>query len=133
MTSNISLAWRNLWRNKRRTLITVASVFFGVLIATMLSSVNEGAYTSMIGNIVKFYSGYIQVQDTAYWESKTINEAMYPSEDLQKIIGSVPKITQSTMRLESFALASSEKNTRGTMVFGIIPERENLFRRLSDG
>jgi ABC-type lipoprotein release transport system permease subunit len=125
MIRNISLAWRNLWRNKRRTLITVASVFFGVLLGTLISSVNEGAYNSMIGNIVKFYSGYIQIQNVDYWENKTINETMEPSAELDRIVESVPQITGSTMRLENFALASSDKNTKGAMIFGIDPDREN--------
>jgi ABC-type lipoprotein release transport system permease subunit len=125
MKSNILLAWRNLWRNKRRTLITVASVFFGVLLSTLMSSMQEGSYSSMIDNIVKFYSGYIQIQNEAYWDNKTINYAMEPNQELVDIAKSVPEVTHVTTRLESFALASSETLTRGAMVIGIDPEKEN--------
>ena len=125
MKSNVLLAWRNLWRNKRRTLITVASVFFGVLLATFMSSMQEGSYTSMIDNVVKFYSGYIQIQNEEYWENKTINNSMKPTEDLFKIASSMPSVTHVTTRLESFALASSEAITRGSMVIGIDPDKEN--------
>lgn len=124
MKSNLRLAWRNLWRNKRRTLITVASIFFGVLIATVMSSMQEGSYSSMINNIVKFYSGYIQIQDEDYWESKTINNTFVPTDTLINRIKSVKEITLYTPRLESFALASSEEITRGSAVIGIDPARE---------
>lgn len=124
MKSNLRLAWRNLWRNKRRTLITVASIFFGVLIATVMSSMQEGSYSSMINNIVKFYSGYIQIQDEDYWESKTINNTFVPTDSLINRIKSVKEITLYTPRLESFALASSEEITRGSAVIGIDPARE---------
>lgn len=130
MKSNIKLAWRNLWRNKRRTLITVASVFFGVLLSTLMSSMQEGSYSSMIDNIVKFYSGYIQIQDEEYWENKTINYAMEPTEQLFELAKSVPEVTQVTTRLESFALASSETLTRGAMVIGINPAKENEITEL---
>jgi ABC-type lipoprotein release transport system permease subunit len=124
MKSNLKLAWRNLWRNKRRTLITAASIFFGVLLATLMSSMQEGSYSSMINNIVKFYSGYIQIQNEDYWETKTINNTFVPTDTLIKRIRSVKEATLFTPRLESFALASSEEITRGSLVIGIDPEKE---------
>ena len=137
MKSNILLAWRNLWRNKRRTLITVASVFFGVLLSTLMSSMQEGSYSSMIDNIVKFYSGYIQIQNEEYWDNKTINYAMEPTQELFSTAASVPEVTHITTRLESFALSSSETITRGSMVIGIDPEKENditeLKKWITDG
>ncbi len=53
-------------------MITVSSIFFGVLFATLMSSMQEGSYSNMINNVVKFYSGYIQVHDKNYWENKTL-------------------------------------------------------------
>ena len=129
-TTNILLAWRNLWRNKRRTLITVASVFFGVLLSTLMSSMQEGSYSSMIDNIVKFYSGYIQIQNEEYWENKTINNSMEPTQELYAKASSVPEVTHIATRLESFALASSKEITRGSMVIGINPEKENEITEL---
>ena len=73
MTTNIKLAWRNLWRNKRRTLITVASIFFGVLLSAYMTSMQEGSYSKMVEIVVKFYSGYMQVHQEDYWENKSIN------------------------------------------------------------
>jgi ABC-type lipoprotein release transport system permease subunit len=137
MKSNLRLAWRNLWRNKRRTLITVASIFFGVLLATLTSSMQEGSYSSMINNIVKFYSGYIQVQHEDYWDTKTINNTFVPTDSLIDEITSVTEVTLITPRLESFALASSEEITRGCMVIGIDPEKEkevmDIGKWVSDG
>ena len=76
------MAWRNLWRNKRRTIITIASVFFGVLLSTVMSSMQEGSYSSMIDNIVKFYSGYIQIHQENYWDNKTINNSFALTDSL---------------------------------------------------
>jgi ABC-type lipoprotein release transport system permease subunit len=137
MKSNLRLAWRNLWRNKRRTLITVASIFFGVLLATIMSSMQEGSYSSMINNIVKFYSGYIQVQNEDYWENKTINNTLIPTDTLINRIKSVKEVILYTPRLESFALASSEEITRGSLVIGIDPVQEkevmNIGQWIVDG
>ena len=130
MILQLDQAWRNLWRNKRRTLITVASVFFGVLLSTLMSSMQEGSYSSMIDNIVKFYSGYIQIQNEDYWENKTINNLMEPTMELHELAASVPEVIHITTRLESFALASSETLTRGSMVIGIDPQKENEITEL---
>ena len=127
---NALMAWRNLWRNKRRTLITVASVFFGVLLATFMSSMQEGSYTSMIDNVVKFYSGYIQIQNNNYWENKTINNSLEPTQELFDMAQSIPNVTNVTSRLESFALASSETITRGSLVIGVDPVKENEITEL---
>ena len=127
---NALMAWRNLWRNKRRTLITFASVFFGVLLATFMSSMQEGSYTSMIDNVVKFYSGYIQIQNEEYWDNKTINNSMEPTGELFDIASSIPEISHVTTRLESFALASSVSITRGSMVIGVDPLKENEITEL---
>ena len=127
---NALMAWRNLWRNKRRTLITVASVFFGVLLATFMSSMQEGSYTSMIDNVVKFYSGYIQVQNEEYWDNKTINNSMVATSELYEITDAIPEISHVTTRLESFALSSSESITRGSMIIGVDPEKENEITEL---
>jgi ABC-type lipoprotein release transport system permease subunit len=128
---NLKIAWRNLWRNRKRTLITVASVFFGVILSTIMKSMQEGSYSTMVDNVVKFYSGYLQIQNEDYWENKTINNSFEPVDSLYAIAASVKEITHVAPRLESFALASSENLTRGTILFGIDPEKEENVTQVS--
>ncbi len=124
------IAWRNIWRNKRRTLITAASVFFGVIFAAVMSSMQEGSYSKMIDNVVKFYSGYLQVQQEDYWENKTINNTFVLSDSLSGAIARIPGVTATAPRLESFALASSDELTKGAVVIGIDPEAEHRVTNL---
>ena len=131
MTTNIKLAWRNLWRNKRRTLITVASVFFGVILCAFTSSMQEGSYEKVIENVVRFYSGYIQIHQEDYWENKTINNTFEVTPELLEQVKKIEEITEVFPRLESFALASSEEITKGTLILGIAPETEDVFSSLS--
>jgi len=127
----LTLAWRNLWRSRWRTLITAASVFFGVLLSTVMSSMQEGSYSSMIDNIVKFYSGYIQIHKEGYWEDKTINNAFKLTDSLTEKVKEVPEVTNFAPRLESFALASSEEITRGSMIIGVDPQAEDKITNVS--
>lgn len=130
MSTNIKIAWRNLWRNKRRTLITVASIFFGVLLSAYMTSMQEGSYEKMVDMVVKYYSGYMQVHHENYWESKSINDTFEDTPQLRQSILDHPEVDFVIPRLESFALASSEELTKGVLVMGIEPESENRLTSL---
>ncbi len=119
------IAWRNLWRNKRRTLITVASVFFAVFFALVMRSLQLGTYDHMYKNVIEQYTGYLQVQDEDFWDSKSIDDVFQPSQELEKTILSDPNTIITIPRLESFALVSSGTLTKGVMVMGIDPEKED--------
>ena len=136
MKDYIILAWRNLWRNKRRTIICAASIFFGVVLTTFSSSMQEGSYETFIKTIVNFYSGYIQVHEKGYWNDKVINNTL----DYTLLTAKMPQvegITVSTPRLENYALASMEDITKGVMVIGISAQKEesitNLSKRIVEG
>jgi ABC-type lipoprotein release transport system permease subunit len=131
MKTYLKLAWRNLWRNRKRTFITVASIFFGVFFVVMMSSLQKGSFENMIENMVRFYSGYIQIQETGFKENKSLNNAMVFNEDLDKLLQNTPGITSYTQRIESFALASTGEKSYGAMVFGIYPDSENKISGLS--
>ncbi|MBN2167397.1 MAG: ABC transporter permease [Marinilabiliaceae bacterium] len=125
------LSWRNLWRNKRRTLITVASVFFGVILSSLMTSMQEGSYNSMIDTVVKFYSGYAQIHQSEYWENKTINNSFEVNQSFLDSVLSHAEITQVIPRLESFVLASGDKISRGAMIIGIDPVLEDPLTHVS--
>lgn len=129
--SIIRIAWRNLWRNKKRTLITVSSIFFGVIFSALMGSMQEGSYKKMIENVVQFYAGHAQIQHSDYPEQESINNSFAPSDSLIRQLNGYEEIDQVVPRLESFALASSENKTEGVMVLGVDPEKEDRMTGLS--
>lgn len=130
MSENIKLAWRNIWRNKRRTFITTASIFFGVILSALMTAMQEGTYTKMIENVVSFYSGYLQVQHPEYWENRTLDYMITPSDSLYESI-TANKITQAFPRIESFTLISSGEHTKGAALIGIDAAEEDRLTGLS--
>ncbi|HWR99947.1 MAG TPA: FtsX-like permease family protein [Prolixibacteraceae bacterium] len=125
MNTSFKLAWRNIWRNKRRTLITVGSIFFGVLLSAYMTSMQEGSYDKMVEIVVKFYSGYMQVHHEDYWENKSINNSFDYDQGLVDKLKANAEVDFVIPRLESFGLASAEELTRGAAIFGIVPAVEN--------
>nr|WP_321450721.1 FtsX-like permease family protein [uncultured Carboxylicivirga sp.] len=129
--SELKLAWRNIWRNKRRTLITVASIFFGVILSTLMTSMQDGTYSKMIDNVVSFYSGYIQIHHPDYWETKSIDDLFVPTDSLLEKVAKTKDVELIIPRMESFALMSYGNNTKGGMLIGVDPEKENKLTRLA--
>jgi len=130
--NNIKLAWRNLWRNRRRTLITAASVFFAVFFALFFRSLQLGSYDHMYKNAIESYSGYLQIQQEDWWNDKTIDNSFRYTDSLNERILDDKNVTGTIPRFESFALASSGPNTKGVMVLGIDPEKEQRLSKVKD-
>jgi putative ABC transport system permease protein len=120
----LKLAWRNIWRNKRRTFITAGSIVFAVLLAILLNSVKEGVLYKLQENVVSFYTGAIQVHQKGYWDEQSLDNSMARNDSLISELIKHPDIKNVIGRLESFALAASEKHTKGCLVVGIEPENE---------
>jgi len=120
----IKMAWRNIWRNKRRTIITIVSIVFAVILSSIMRSMQLGSYERMIDNSVRFYTGYIQVHKLGYWDEQVLDNAFSPPKGLQEQIESLDGVEAAVPRLESFALSSYGTRTKGAMVIGIDPEKE---------
>ena len=121
----LNLAWRNIWRNKRRSFIAIASVFYAVLLASFMMSIQMGTISQMVTSVAGFYTGYIQVHQKGYWDEQTLDNTLQENDTLGKILKSNPAIKEAVPRLQCFALACSENGTKGMMVTGIDPIKEN--------
>ncbi|MBE0661888.1 MAG: ABC transporter permease [Bacteroidales bacterium] len=127
------LAWRNLWRNRKRSMITISSVLFAVLLAIVFDSMERGSYERMIDSMVKYSTGYIQIQDVMYEEEPSIDNSLLFDEQLTDLINEYSSdIAYTVPRIQNFALAATETQTRGTMVMGIDPELEIRLNDLTD-
>jgi len=119
------LAWRNIWRNKRRSLITILSITFAVFLACVMRSMQLGSYERMVENAARFYTGYIQVHKNGYWDDKMLDNSFENSNELINTIASTAGVEVAVPRLESFALASYGTKTKGALVLGMDPEKED--------
>ena len=123
------LTWRNLWRNKRRTIITMASISFAVVLAIVIKSLQDGVFDNLIKNVVGFYSGYIQVHKKGYQDEQVLENSFVFSDSLIRRIQR-PYVTTVVPRLEAFALASAGNETKGCMVVGTDPAKEDQLTSL---
>lgn len=131
------LAWRNTWRNRRRTFITMAAMFFSVVLAIMMRALQLGTYDQMIHNLVGTYMGQVQLHARGYHEDPNPEHSFTLSETLQKTLRELPASVHYTLRLESFMLALSDSTLKVAMLTGINPQQEanfgGLHQRVSQG
>ena len=125
------LAHRNIWRNKRRTLITISSIAFAVLFAVAMQSFQKGTWDNMLQSVVESQTGYIQIVQKDYWESPTINKAFAPDRIIDTLL-ELDRVDQAVGRLQSFALAAEGERTRAVMVTGLDPEAEQTIMKLQE-
>ena len=132
MKTLFKLAHRNIWRNKRRTLITAASILFAVAFAVFMNAIQAGTWDYMMDNVVNYHFGYAQVHNDGFWEDQTLDNAMDQSDPSLLALRDIDGMEGVIPRIESFALASNEQNTRGTMVIGVDPDVEDKMTGLSE-
>jgi ABC-type lipoprotein release transport system permease subunit len=128
----LKLAWLNIWRNKRRTIITTTSIFFAVLLAILVRSLTDGIYENMIHNVVSYSSGYVQIHQKGYWDEQSIDNTFEEDKQLYQSVLKNPKVTHIMPRLETFALASYADKTKGVLILGIDPLKEKEVNKLHE-
>lgn len=126
----IRLAWKNLWRNRSCTLITLAALFFAVILSTLAAALKEGIFNNLVQNVVSFYTGSIQIHKRGYQAEQILDNGFIRSKALETALVKNPDIRVMTPRLESFALISSAERTKGCMIAGIDPEQEDRVTQL---
>lgn len=126
----VKLAWKNIWRNPNRTLITMAAIFFAVMLSVITSSLREGIFDNLVKNVVSFYSGYIQVHQQGYYNEQILDNSFQANDAIEQKIYSNENISGIAPRLESFALASVREVTKGCLVVGILPDKEDSITAL---
>lgn len=135
--SLLIISWRNIWRNRRRTAITVASIFFAVLVCSVSTSFTEGVWEKTIDNTLRTQAGHIQVHGKGYWNDKITDNFMLADAATLARLEAVENVENVSPRMETFALASFGAAAKGVAVIGVSPrqeaEKSNLPARLVRG
>ncbi len=120
------LAWRNLWRHKRRTWLTVGAMIFCNILLVFLISLQLGSYQMMIDNTLSAFSGHIQIQHSAYNEEQKMYQNVPAVAQLANTVrAALGNEANVAARGVAFALASSEERSFGIQLAGVQPKFES--------
>ena len=118
------LAWRNLWRNYRRTLIMLLAITVGVWAMIFMTALLRGMVDNMVRTGISVLPGHVQIHAMAYRDDPSVTHSLSaPSKALLEVLNSV-QVAAWTSRVKVPAMISSEQDNRGITLLGIDPDGE---------
>lgn len=120
----LHLAARNLVRNRRRTLITLLTMIFGIATLTLLSALNDGWLNQMKTNFILSYTGHLQIHAAGFEASQNLNDRIKEPEEVSRLMQSYGEIVGWTQRIRTSGLASVGGSSAGVQVMATDPEQE---------
>ncbi len=120
------LAWRNLWRNHRRTTIMLAAIAVGVWAMIFMTALTQGMVNQMIKDGVSALPGHVQVHHPDYRDDPNINNLIPTPDSVLKATFGAAGFEQWATRIKVPAVISSERESRGVTLLGIDPARERF-------
>ncbi len=119
-----TLAWRNLWRNHRRTLIMLSAITVGVWAMIFMTALMRGMVDDMLLNGIRNLPGEVQIHHPLYRDDPSINNSIEPPDEKLLHALQIPEIKAWTTRVRVPAVISSERDSRGVTLVGIDPASE---------
>ena len=113
------IAWRNIYRNKKRSLITITSVFAALLLIILMRALQFGFYDKLIETVVESYAGYVEIHADGFWDNQSLDNSMQVDQQLLDDIQSVEGVENIVQRLQTFSLISVGEKTKGGVINGI--------------
>ena len=118
------LAWRNIWRQKRRTWLTALAMIFSNVLLIFMISLQLGSYDMMIENSLRIFSGQLQIQRDGYNDSQKMRLAVDDISGLAATLRQQFRDAEITARAFAFALVSSDNRSFAMQIVGVEPEHE---------
>lgn len=133
----LKLAWRNIWRNKRRSILTLLAVTFAAMASIAMRGIQEGTYELNIKNAVEQFSGYIQIQEKGYQNNPSLAKSFKLNDNLKNKLAEIKTVKAYSPRVNADGLVSYKDNSLGCAIFGLDPVEEKkttkIFSKISEG
>jgi len=113
------IAWRNLWRNRRRTWLTSGGIAFAVWLLIFSISMQDGSFEVMVDNGARLMLGHAQIQHPAYQDDPRMEYTIDEVAKLLTMITSHPDVLAASPRAQSFALVSRGERSFGAQIMGV--------------
>jgi ABC-type lipoprotein release transport system permease subunit len=127
----LTLAWRNIWRNKTRSAVIITAISLGIIAALSMDAFFQGMIRSYITDNVNKVTSHIQIHATGFVEDEDVNKYIHSSGDIMRLLDTNSLIKTASSRTVIQAMLSTSRNSRNVRVNGIHPVDEIQIRDLS--
>lgn len=125
------LAWRNLWRHPKRTVMTMLAMTLTSALFIFMLAFQLGSYDSMKINALSLLDGYAQFQHPDYLDTPSLRNSFEIQPELETQLNQLPGQVTLGYRTQAFGLLSADDRNQGSMVLGVQPQVEPQISRLA--
>lgn len=119
------LAWRNLLRRRRRTLLTAFSVGTGLWVTLLFTGMGNHNWANMVNTSVKMGFGHVTIEPVGYLESPSVNKRITVTPEMLTATGAIPNVTRAIPRIMAEGMIATATKSVGGSIIGIEPSRES--------
>ncbi len=119
------LAWRNIWRQARRSLITILAMAVGAAVCIPAMSFMDGMFATMFDVAVTQQTGHVRVEHPDYPDTNSMFDTMVDAQEKLTALEALPNVSAVTWRAYGAGLLGTEKKSVGATLVGIDPARES--------
>lgn len=120
----LKLAWRNIWRNRRRSLIVLTSVVVGLVAIIISDGLSNGMIGQMLFNQINLNISHIQIHKKGFNNNKIVKNYLPDYKKVDQVLGRDPQVQAYSKRVFVTGILSSANNSSGVMIYGINPGAE---------
>ena len=124
-TSLATMAWRNLWRNRRRTYITLSAIVFGVFLAVIMMAMQDRNWADMIRLAARLGAGHVTLQHPEYLDTPTLTRTVQGTDTLRRLAADDPHVIRVVERITGFTMLATARENLGAGFIAVSPEQED--------
>ena len=120
----LSIAWRNLWRQRRRTILTLLSIAFGAFLAIMMTALEDRSFSDFIDTAARLGSGHVAMQHPEYRDTPTLTRTVHETDQKRTLANADPAAVRSVERATGQAMLSTAADSFGALFIAYDPALE---------
>ncbi|MEJ2203366.1 MAG: FtsX-like permease family protein [Gemmatimonadota bacterium] len=124
LSTMVRMAWRNLWRNGRRTVLTLFSIAFGLFLAVLMTAMQDRNWADMIDLAARLGGGHVTVQHEEFRDTPTLDRTVDGVSAIAERALEDPEVTHVSVRVAGQALLSTASSSRGAAFVAVDPRAE---------
>ena len=127
-----SISWKNIWRNKVRSLVVIASVVLGIWGGTMAVGIMTGWIEQRIDATINNEIAHVQIHHPDFMNNEEIQFTIKDYDKIKNVLDTLSGVVSYSTRSKSFAMIQSDWSTTGMIIKGIDLENEKKISKLPD-
>ena len=118
------MAWRNIWRNKMRSIVIILSIAIGLFAGIAVLALYKGMMKSRVRTVIDAEVGHLQIHDTSFKKDYEPQFVINNGADLLKYISSMPEVKLAAPRSIAIGMLATATGSSGVQINGVIPDLE---------